>query len=305
MDCTGAARVGVSMIRSLFIGSLFFFLRPLFLLWLEPVHLSGVAVGVDGAAINEDAQLSALQRALINRIQACRLIDTSLLPSLSIVKDEELQFHAGKSVMKQRINQTKDTSSTLEGDEPEKKRNRRSDTSAKPCGNSINWLTNYDYCTPCAVTTASEAAVNTGKVKKCRTVPCQGGSVEVTIAHTGALQGAIKSVVQSRESASRLSRAETLKLFVDTAVSAVQSEDRDVREVVTSLIARCTGDSNSNIDTAAAAGELLNVIPYYRFKERCSEQYSQRRAAFLASEAFAKWLVDDPKADSGSMTNNK
>jgi hypothetical protein len=295
-------------------------------------------VGLDPLAASEQAQHAALHRALIERVRpalsminskeqnaslSC-VVDCAAViapPTLHIVSDPLLQYAASKSISKfnQHLKSAEESSirdvdcasssgpqSTADSAPPRKRARRQT---CSPCGNSINFIANL--CAPCSTTSIASSK---------RVVPCQGGSVEVTIAHTGALQGAVKRHVGEPEAASRISRRSLMALFVDVVAECLRMEvaKREVLEGESSgelgrlidLLREVDAKTSTNkdhhsIDPAIGGAvtewwmPILYSQPYHWWKQHCSAQYVGKRRIFLASSPFNDWLCDDPEAGSG------
>ena len=266
----------------------------------------------------------------------------------------ETGFPRGKAAAKfaHPITETSTSTSTAESEgsaestEPNAKRRKKNPLS--PCGASVNWylsspatlralatvtaataLTTGTDATPLAVVSPSmkeSLQAGTGatwfnhkdsssRVLKPRKVTeVAGGTVEVTIAHTGALQGSVKKCVGEISTASRLSPHAMRALFEHTV--QVLQVHRDASERHRSLykhIAKTLlNDSSGSVPTLPIEEEGLVVtsitsnkdaeyllssmqhLTRRELKQRCGKcYYNQAKAQFLCHPVFKDWICDE------------
>ena len=242
---------------------------------------------------------------------------------------------------------TAETEESAEATEPVAKRRKKNPLS--PCGASVNWylsspatlralatVTAATALTTSAADATSLAAVSpplkeslqagtgatsfnnkysSSRVLKPRKVTeVAGGTVEVTIAHTGALQGSVKKCVGEISTASRLSPHAMRTLFEHT-VQVLQMH-RDASEMhrslykhiaktllndssgaVPSLPIEEEGLSTSSISNNKDMESLLSSIQHLtrrELKQRCGKcYYNQAKAQFLCHPVFKDWICDE------------
>lgn len=233
------------------------------------------------------------------------------------------------------------------GEETEPASKKRKKNPLSPCGASVNWYRSsaatvraLATVTTAAATANSSATISTdvstshhetsppeaatGGLSNERTAPrvlkprkvieVAGGTVEVTIAHTGALQGSVKKCVGEISTASRLSPHAMRALFEHT-VQVLQTHRGDseahqqlyahtekaLRDEKSESIAANSPmpdhilQSTSNIDTDAIL--LLPVIQQLsrrELKQRCGKCYYNRaKEQFLCHPVFKDWICDE------------
>lgn len=205
--------------------------RSLLTAWLSPVYLSSVLIDSDPLAV-AGAQSKSAQRALVQRLQQPQLesntdsntltlneTETTVprnlhihLPSVQVLNSELFYSH-GKAVSKQRFPALVTASSITSTEEPARKKVKKNPLS--PCGFSLNWYLGVDHIGPVRNDdNLGDADAIKPKVKPEKSLPAiGGGTLEVTIAHTGALQGSTKKSVGEAHAASRLSRYHMRRRF--------------------------------------------------------------------------------------------
>lgn len=142
------------------------------------IELNGIIIGGDPAS-SPESQLAALQRALVDRRVDNRTPETS--PHLYILPcDEQCTFTHAKSVVKHKFENKVDINS--QGKEEENPTKRVKKISPIPFGNSLNFIKYFQKPIP---------------QSKSLSISC-GGSIEVTIAHTGLPQGSTAAVVKKQ-----------------------------------------------------------------------------------------------------------
>jgi tRNA-specific adenosine deaminase 1 len=198
-----------------------------------PVPLAALVVSVDPLGQGGgDAQRRAIDRALRTRLLQAQLPSPLPVPDVCVCASS--------------FSHSKSQAEYLQWSQ------QAAVAAKKPCGTSINWVRNVP-----GAADAVEAALK-------RLKACGGGTVEVTIADTGALQGAVKGAVGTAAASSRLCRRKAAALFAN----------------VLALV------------PAAGTGPPQ---PHAYWKTRCAA-YQERRRHFLAATPFALWLLDDPAA---------
>ena len=119
-----------------------------------------------------------------------------------------------------------------------------------------------------------------------RVKACCGGTLEVTIADTGALQGAVKSAIGKVEASSRLCRRKSAQLFGDLVMQFDATLARPAEEMHNH---NQLGSTNNALTQPSALTQ-----PYSVWKLQ-SRAYQERRQQFLAaSSPFSLWIIDDP-----------
>ena len=184
-----------------------------------------------------DVQRRACDRAICSRLQQAQLPSALPLPGVFVCA-------AGFSHSKSRAEYLLWSQ-------------QRGDPAKKPCGTSVNWVRNVP---------ATPGAVDAVEANMKRLKACGGGTLEVTIADSGALQGAVKSAVGTAAASSRLCRRKAAGLFA-------------------SLLPMMP----------AATEPQPQPQTHAYWKSRCAA-YQERRCQFLAAPPFALWLLDDPAA---------
>ena len=195
------------------------------------MYLSSVLIDSDPLAV-AGAQSRSAQRALVQRLQQPQLesntdsntltpneTETTVphilhmhLPSVQVLNSKLFYSH-GKAVSKQRFPALVTASSVTSTEEPARKKVKKNPLS--PCGFSLNWYLGVDYIEPIRNDdNLGDTDVIKTKVKPEKSLPTvDGGTLEVTIAHTGALQGSTKKSVGEAHAASRLSRYHMRRRF--------------------------------------------------------------------------------------------
>jgi hypothetical protein len=208
--------------------------------WVQPVRPHTIVVDRDDQAVG-DSQRQSLQRALVARLQlaqdsieerAPRPLTTGFAPVVQIL--DNAKFSHGKARMKKLVpvvevvNHTAATRGGVDSNRadainavrisevPPAKRRKKNPLS--PCGFSINWFAGSDITLEEQLSVLSETksnGVHAGgeatsdhaerKPRKARPLVA-GGTVEVTVAHTGVLQGTVRDNIGTAGAASRLSR---------------------------------------------------------------------------------------------------
>ncbi len=245
-----------------------------------------------------------------------------------------------------------ESESSTEATEPNAKRRKKNPLS--PCGASVNWYLSSPatlralatVTAPAAATTAGAAiassstealpsgqkTLETGtsadsfnykdsnhRVPKPRKVTeVVGGTVEVTIAHTGALQGSVKKCVGEISTASRLSPHAMRTLFEHTVqVLQVHREDSErhrslYEHIVKMLLHDHSGTSpqersseEENLAAAAVTSTIkkedpeslvssIQQLSRRELKQRCGTcYYNNAKAQFLCHPVFKDWICDE------------
>ena len=152
-----------------------------------------------------------------------------------------------------------------------------------------------------------------------RVKTCCGGTLEITIADTGALQGAVKSAIGKVEASSRLCRRKAAQLFGDLVLlqfHAARVLPTEELHFFSSHSIHCHNpvDSTSNVPTqpnvltqpsvltqssgltqSSALTQPSILTQSYSAWKLQSRSYQERKRQFLASTSpFSLWIVDDP-----------
>jgi len=216
--------------------------------FLETTFFSEVVVDADPAA-QPGAQETSLHRALCGR---CAPTATSprVYVSEPISESSCPAFASGKC-------QIEHARRCSQGEKP------------RPSGTSINWV--RDVVLEASPDSSGSRDSVESLRKKCTRVA--GGTVEVTLAHTGTLQGAVKRCVGEAKNSSRLCKREMGRLL-----GVLLREPALYRLQLPELV-RGSGMSFAHSQT-------------YLWWKRADPEYVSRRDAFLASEPFTAWIQD-------------
>lgn len=278
---------------------------------MNPVHLSSLIVDQDPST-TEEAQKEALQRALHTRVfpTSSRSEDVSKVhvPDVCIASADGA-FRHGKAAAKHAHPLDHTTQETEDHErEPASKRRKRNPLS--PCGASLNWyLSSAATLTSLTVTSTVDSADPSRPSRPRKVVEVAGGTVEVTIAHTGALQGSVKKNVGEVSTSSRLSPYAMRALFEHTLdVLLAHRHDSAVQERMHTNIFRLLLPSTTNssetqkesIDPAHICASSASLLAQVRqlsrreLKTRCGQcYYNTAKAQFLCHPVFKDWICDE------------
>lgn len=207
---------------------------------IETVYFKSIIVGEDPLGIR-DSQYQALKRSLQDRVGPWTCEHKQ--PDLYIVENSRFRYGKCNQERKYASKLPSKLESSVAGDELELK--------ALPCGTSINWI-------------RDSSNGDTSKSSSKRIKYCNGGSIEVTLAHLGALQGAVKRNLGKDETSSRLCRRSTA-LSVIRQLDGIRSQD-----------ASC----------------VHRQLKSYLDIKSLDAEYSKRKGMFLQG-LFRQWICDD------------
>jgi hypothetical protein len=209
--------------------------------WVQPVRPHTIVVDRDDLAVG-DSQRQSLQRALVSRLQLAQdsieeraplPLTTGFAPVVQIL--DNANFSNGKARMKKLVpvvevvnhiaatrgdvdsNRADAINAVGLSEAPPAKRRKKNPLS--PCGFSINWFAGTDISLQEQLSVLSTENKSNGvhagseatsdhakrKPRKPRLLVA-GGTVEVTVAHTGVLQGTVRDNIGTAGAVSRLSR---------------------------------------------------------------------------------------------------
>jgi hypothetical protein len=209
--------------------------------WVQPVRPHTVVVDRDELAVG-DSQRQSLQRALVTRLQFTQASTAAGVPEPCTIGFapvvhilDNAKFSHGKARMKKLVpvvevvnhiaatrgdvdcNRADAINAVGLSEVPPAKRRKKNPLS--PCGFSINWFAGADITVKeqlsvlstenksNGVRAGSEATSDHARRKPRKPRPLvAGGSVEVTVAHTGVLQGTVRDNIGTAGAVSRLSR---------------------------------------------------------------------------------------------------
>jgi hypothetical protein len=208
--------------------------------WVQPVRPHTIVVDQDELAVG-DSQRQSLQRALVARLQLTQDSTAERVPQPHTIGFAPVvqillnsaKFSHGKARMKKLVpagevvnncvggfinsNSAEASSAVRISEVPLAKRRKKNPLS--PCGFSLNWFAGSDITLQeqlSVVSTENEfngshtdrgATSDHAKRKPRKLRPLvAGGTVEVTVAHTGVLQGTVRDNIGTVGAASRLSR---------------------------------------------------------------------------------------------------
>jgi len=309
--------------------------RALLSLWIEPVHLRTLIVDQDPSTTEEE-QKQALVRALHSRVSLrSAVVDGAAEKPVSeirapavLIAPADGAFRHGKAAAKYAhpimgITTEPEGEKGEEGTGPSSNK-RRKRNPLSPCGASLNWYLSSPATHSTLNTTSTVPSVDPSRPSKPRKIAeMAGGTVEVTIAHTGALQGSVKKSVGEVSSASRLSPHAMRTLFEHT-LQVLQRHRLDseqhkqvfsyvadlfvsVPHVTPSSVAEALGDGASTATTATTANQqdtnnnsttsLLTQVQQLsrrELKKRCGRcYYNSAKAQFLCHPVFKDWICDE------------
>lgn len=227
--------------------------------FIDRIHLNKLIIGCDPSAANQQTQEESCQRAFYQRFHPSYLP----LPSLSIhILSKDLAFSASKSVLKHEIKPILEPETdTIDAPKPKKRRK----SPLLPCGSSINWYRSVSPSIDCN--------------KKWMVV--QGGSLEVTIAHTGLPQG-ITTTNRTLDKISRLSRASLQSLYQQ-------------------LFSISKPSSLDSIDL-----KQENHLSYDQWKQsHLTSSYQLERSRFFSCSPFDQWFDHLIKKEEDNNNNIK
>lgn len=302
-------------------------------LWIPPVRLTSLIVDHDPST-TEAAQWSALHRAVNQRLldpyspappgcdpgvvalpSGCRALDI-------FISNSEGGFKRGKAAAKHAHPiETLQTAAGAEAEEPSAKRRKKNPLS--PCGASLNWYRSSSIATvpssnrndaevAGASAGAGDCSVGHRPTKPRKLAQVEQGTVEVTIAHTGALQGSVKSKVGERSTASRLSPYYMRTSFEQT-IKALQDHRHDslmhekmYQHIVTSLNSvvklNLLDDADKTLDESGGGltDKTLDILSRVQnlsrrdLKVLCGAcYYNSDKEIFLKHPVFKDWICDN------------
>lgn len=300
------------------------------------MHLSTLIVDQDPST-SEEEQRQALVRALHSRVRdhtstsseeinAGKSVSSIRAPDV-LIAPTATAFMRGKAAAKHAhpiIESSTKATEAEEGAEPTSNK-RRKRNPLSPCGASLNWYLSSPATHSTLDTTSTVPAADPSRPSKPRKiVEVAGGTVEVTIAHTGALQGCVKKSVGEVSSASRLSPHAMRTLFEHTLqVLEARRHDSELHEKMyceivgtilrappgTHLLAAEVGavttittstisdtDANPAVISTSTVGLLSQVQQLSRreLKTRCGQcYYNSAKAQFLCHPVFKDWICDE------------
>lgn len=324
--------------------------------WTPRVFLSSIAVDQDPSC-SVIAQHDALHRAIGDRLSAQHppygdnKAEQSLahIPDLCIIPVGS-GFSQGKAAAKFKypVNVEPDVTAmdreshvdntVLAAAHPTTSKKRKRNP-LSPCGFSINWQrtvgTTARSSDNSSVVGSVESSARCGatsdgltKFKGRKVVPVAGGTVEVTIAHTGAVQGSVKKNIGEIGAASRLSRYAMSLLFEQVAAYCAAHEDQSplcaylfeqLRKNASDQVyleghKKChehqaadrsvvAGTTSAGITDGAGCDEKRPDVDavravelrtrYGEFKRQCSSaEHRKAKEEFLAHPIFKDWLCD-------------
>lgn len=117
-------------------------------------------------------------------------------------------------------------------------------------------------------------------------VESDNGTVEVTLAQTGSLQGTIKELVGHTKSTSRVSRLRLAHSFLFLVQKIFQTQD-------STKIKLLRQELELQNNSEPLTDELLGKKSFCWFKN-ASNRYRKLRQEFLSHEIFCKWITDIP-----------
>lgn len=234
--------------------------------FLEPVALAGIVIDPDPAA-EIGAQLEALRRAVVARcpVEGGSSSSTDALQLCVAPSSKGHTFAAGKCCMERKLAAAPEEGKPLK---------------ARPVGTSINWVRD--------VATAASSSGGGDIIERLRKRhnAVAGGTVEVTLAHTGALQGAVKRLAGVAESCSRLCKRETGRLLGLVLREEGLYRACSLEPLRATLSVQAVGDDGNGALMAAALSRT------YQWWKEADREYTQRRASFLGTKPFHEWIVD-------------
>ena len=245
-------------------------------LFIEPIHLDSVIVGLDPTISSSKSQKAALRRGLCNRIDSAlnpnpisiHIVHPNLLASLANIG----KWNAVKNTDNNDNNNTNNDDNNTKSDRKNKKKNRVS-----PSGISINWMRNIDL-------PSNQKATNINTSKRVKA--CQGGTIEVTLSITGTLQGAIKRDIGDSDLCSRICKKELSQLFLQLLTIT-----KDI-DLIKSYITNDSDDiTHDNVEKHS-----------YTWWKRKSLPYNQTKKIFLETSPFNEWIKKDITMGSFSIT---
>ena len=272
--------------------------------FVESLYLDRIIVGKDPLAL-DGAQYEALRRALLSR--SCGISRT---PRLSIPDNVDC-FHMGKCNVQHKllIRKEEDTRGSSDGEElpcveevlkpstlkSKRKVGRKSaglGAKARPSGSSINWIRDVSCIhNRSRLDWKKDQGKVEGKGKgKLRNVA--GGTLEVTQAQAGILQGASQHLVGSLKVSSRLCRR---KMAAQLASVLLQPEAQGVL-VKPPLLEKVRNAPQMHSHDISTEKMIKNVEfkaahLSYKWWKRVDDDYESKRKAFLSKASFRGWLV--------------
>lgn len=257
--------------------------------WLAPVSLTGVFVDADPAAV-QGAQETALRRAVEgrctdfrSRINGCCGCSGAKTCFMCMPASEwRLSVHAGptfqygKSIMESQLAAGSAKTEALVLNSSETAEEKPKSKKLQPSGMSLNWVRDVVICAAhaeacrtqhrcCDFIEVPNDAIPSSSAKSSkrrRLIWARGGTVEVTLAQTGALLGCSKKNIGTVDSCSRLSRYHAVEF----------------------CRLMCSG--GGNVDGISA------TQTYQQYK-KASSAYAECRSVFLQVAPFDEWLVGE------------
>ena len=264
--------------------------------FVEPLYLNRIIVGKDPLALDE-AQYAALERALLSRCSGL-----ARYPHLAI-PDNTGGFSMGKcNVQHTLLNRKKEVREKKEQEEIRAGEGLRSlqgvrkrkqglegplrKSKARPSGSSINWICDMPFY-PGASKSDGSKGQGRGKLRV-----VAGGSLEVTQAQAGILQGASKDLEGSLKASSRLCRR---KIAAQLAALLLQPEAQGIL-VMPPLRGKVTNAPQLSscgppIEGEAQSVEVKAAHLNYGWWKCADDDYGRKRTAFLSTASFRDWLV--------------
>ena len=243
---------------------------------IQPIYLSTIIVLKDQLSIN-NSQLNALNRSLIDRMKCFDSLNSNNNQSIecyvcNIVTN--LPTKCNREYEYQQI--IKDTSIIV--------------NKSISSGININWIANIgthkqtqsktqaSIHNPTHEPTNMKIIIDEIEILQKRNKLLFNGSLEVTLANTGCLQGSIKRSLGTAVTSSRLCRKQTAELFSQIIL----------------LINQNNYNNNSN-NSNNSNNEMINNInnqTYYYWKE-LNINYQLKLQTFLSIKPFNDWICDN------------
>ena len=239
-------------------------------LFADPIHLSAVVVGADPMASLESQQV-ALERALATRLEASLVPDYS--PRLACYISREGVFANGKAETEARLSSDDETRNEKSSDRNSKRRKKRC---GYPAGFCLNWVANVPHG---------------HRITEKHAFDCKGGSLEVTVASTGYVQGSGK----------KRSLDETDDNFSDAFDPSQDAffgyQSRLCRYEMTLLFLEVCNKCMLQ-ETFSELVRDRNGLKLKQMKE-LNKEYRSHRLLLLSNKAFESYLSDDPEEGYG------
>lgn len=279
--------------------------------WLSNIYLSSISVDHDPSC-TVSAQHEALARAITARLSA--RVPQQEPASTPQVPLPIILTHGGFSHGKAAAKFKYPDAVSAAADSTSKKRKRNP---LSPCGFSINWQRSVPAAASCfgagghtSVLQGDSYASADHKPKEKKLLAVAGGTVEVTIAHSGALQGSVKKSIGGVSAASRLSRYAMRILFEQIVAYCGTHKGENAlnstgMQSTSFVISTKSGDNDGEHviggEQVAASSVLLGDkaltslkdFSYSAMKKKFSSvEYLAAKKAFLEHPVFKDWLCD-------------